>query len=126
MTGRKIMIRPSKAATYTVLIFIALLNGCAMQSGLFDIEPNRGGFVITKPPVQMVYRGDFTPESQDFALRALKEMEKIPYQDYKFNENTNVRLNSISGKSDNIDVNMHEVTTQKEEKTVENPAAVTP
>ena len=87
-----------------------LLSGCGFQSPVMDVEPNRGGFVITKPPVQFIYRGDFTPESQKFAIEALREMKSFKYYDYKFNENTNVRLNSISGKSDKININLNEHT----------------
>ena len=79
---------------------------------LFDVEEPRAGFVITRPPVQISYRGDVSAESQAFALNILKQMQNEQTNTYKFNENTNVRLNSIDGKADDISVNLHETTVQ--------------
>ena len=93
------------------------LTGCgAFQSLLFDSEPYRAGFVITKPPIQISYRGDMTPEAKEFTLKVLESVKAVPYKDYKFNENHNVRLNSVDAKSDKADINLHETTTiQKKE-----------
>jgi hypothetical protein len=105
------MIKPNKWMSKLILTMILLLHGCAVQTPLFDTEPERAGFVITKPPVQISYRGDISPESQAFALDVLKEMQKFPYKDYKFNENHNVRLNTIDAKTDKADINLHESTS---------------
>ena len=94
----------------TVLTFIVLLHGCAFESPVLDSQNDRAGFVITKPPMQISYRGDITPEAQAFTLKVIREMKVIPYKDYKFNENHNVRLNSIDAKSDKADINLHEHT----------------
>jgi hypothetical protein len=93
-----------------VVSMMLALNGCAVQSLLIDTEPERAGFVITKPPVQISYRGDVTPEAQEFALRVLESVKKVPYRNYRFNENVNVRLNSIDAKTDKADINLHETT----------------
>ena len=45
-------------------------------------------------------------------------MLKVPHVDYKFNENHNVRLNSIDGKSDSVNINLHESTTNEVAKEV--------
>ena len=94
-----------------VLVFILLLQGCAFQSPVLDSENDRAGFVITKPPMQISYRGDMTPEAQKFTLQVIRELKAVPYRDYKFNENHNVRLNSIDAKSDKVNINLHENTT---------------
>ena len=80
-----------------------------------DIEEPRAGFVITRPPVQIAYRGDVSPEAEAFTLRILKQMQTEKATTYKFNENTNVRLNSIDGKADNINVNLHEHTSSSDD-----------
>ena len=105
-----------RKATITALLFVLFLQGCAFQSFLFDTEEARAGFVITRPPVQISYRGDVSKESQAFALNMLHEMQSEKTNDYKFNENTNARLNSIDGKSDNINVILHEATTETKDK----------
>jgi len=98
--------------------FAALfLTGCAMQSSLFNVQPERAGFVITRPPTQISYRGDISKEGQEFALRVLRQMQKDTANDYRFNENTNVRQNSIDGKSDSVNVTLIESThAQKDEQ----------
>ena len=101
-----------KKISYVVLIFTLALQGCAFQSVLFDVEEPRAGFVITRPPVQISYRGDVSPQSQAFALNVLKQLQTEKANGYKFNENTNVRLNSIDGKSDKININLHESTAK--------------
>jgi len=102
--------KPSKSMNLTVLAFIVLLHGCAFESPVLDSQNDRAGFVITKPPMQISYRGDMTPEAQKFTLDVIRELKGIPYKDYKFNENHNVRLNSVDAKSDKADINLHEHT----------------
>ena len=93
----------------TIVLFVAsLFQGCAFQSALVDSENDRAGFVVTKPPMQISYRGDMTPEAQAFTLEVVKLMSVVPFKDYKFNENHNVRLNSIDAKSDDVTINLHE------------------
>ena len=93
-----------------VLTFIVLLHGCAFESPVLDSQNDRAGFVITKPPMQISYRGDMTPEAQAFTLQVIKELKGVPFKAYKFNENHNVRLNSIDAKSDDVTINLHEHT----------------
>ena len=94
----------------SVLTFIVLLHGCAFESPVLDSQNDRAGFVITKPPLQISYRGDMTPEARAFTLQILREAKTVPYKDYHFNENHNVRLNSIDAKSDDVTINLHEIT----------------
>ena len=107
------MIKPTKLMNKIILVFMVFLNGCAFQSPILDMEEERAGFVITRPPVQISYRGDVSPESQAFALNVLKQLQSEKTNNYHFNENTNVRLNSIDGKSDNINVNLHEISSNE-------------
>ena len=95
-----------------------VFSGCAIQTPVFDSEHERAGFVITKPPMQVSFRGDVTDETRLLALEAIDKMMVVKHIDYKFNENHNVRLNSIDGKTDNIDVNLHESTTNEVAKEV--------
>ncbi len=104
-----------KLNSTAALISILGLQGCAFQSAFVDVEEARAGFVITRPPVQISYRGDVSQESQAFALNVLKQLQSERTNMYKFNENTNVRLNSIDGKSDKININLHESTTVRNE-----------
>jgi len=100
-----------KKILYSLVASLTLvLQGCAMQSLLFDVEPERAGFVITKPPIQISFRGDVNKESQDFALRVLESVKDVPYKNYHFNENHNVRLNTVDAKSDKAEINLHEYT----------------
>ncbi len=99
------------------MIVAVLLNGCAMQTPLIDTENERGGFVVTKPPIQVTYRGDISEIQHKHMLEVIDRVARLPFKDYKFNENHNVRLNSIDGKADNIDVNLHEVTKTADDKT---------
>ena len=93
-----------------ILTFIVLLHGCAFESPVLDSQNDRAGFVITKPPMQISYRGDITPEARTFTLQVIREMKGLPFKDYAFNENHNVRLNSIDAKSDSVNIDLHEST----------------
>jgi len=91
-----------------------------MESPVVDVQPERAGFVITRPPTQISYRGDISKEGQEFALRVLKQMQIDTPNDYRFNENHNVRLNSIDGKSDKVNVTLIETThASKDEQEAE-------
>jgi len=94
-----------------VALFAFVLVGCAMESPLIDTQNERAGFVITKSPIQISYRGDITPESRAFTLEILKEIKDVPFKSYTFQENHNVRLNSIDGKSDKVNITLVESTT---------------
>ena len=113
------MVHTKKWMNLIVLAFIVLLHGCAFESPVLDSQNDRAGFVITKPPMQISYRGDMTPEAQAFTLKVLREFKSVPYRDYKFNENHNVRLNSIDVKTDKADINLHESTTVKQPESSE-------
>jgi len=89
---------------------VFIFSGCAMQSPLIDTENERGGFVIVKPPIQVTYRGDISEIQHKHMLEVIDKVKTIPYRNYQFNENHNVRLNSIDGKSDDIEINLHETT----------------
>ena len=106
--------KTAKWMNLMVLSLVVILQGCAFQSPIMDIEEPRAGFVITRPPVQIAYRGDVSPEAEAFTLRILRQMQTEKSTTYKFNENTNVRLNSIDGKADNINVNLHEHSQSSE------------
>ncbi len=108
------------------IIIAVLLNGCAMQSTLIDTENERGGFVVTKPPIQVTYRGDISEIQHRHMLDVIDRVKTIPFRDYKFNTDHNVRLNSIDGKADNIDIKLHETTrTPEEQSTTEVSDGVT-
>jgi len=96
---------------YLILAFC--VTGCAMQSPLVDTENERGGFVVTKPPIQVTYRGDISEIQHKHMLEVIDKVSTLPYKDYKFNENHNVRLNSIDGKTDKINIDLVETTTAK-------------
>ena len=100
-----------KTLNLSVLTFTLLLQGCAFQSALLDVEPPRAGFLITRPPVQIAYRGDVSPEAEAFTMRILRQMQTEPSTEYKFNENTKVTLSSIDGKSDKVNLNLNESHT---------------
>ena len=101
--------------SWAVLALMLILNGCAFESALVSKQNDRAGFVITKAPMQISYRGDMTPEAQAFTLKVIRELRAVPFKDYSFNENHNVRLNSIDAKSDEVKIDLHEhsVTTPK-------------
>ena len=101
------------------LPLLLLLNGCAFESPVLDSQNDRAGFVITKPPMQISYRGDMTPEAQAFTLKVIGELKSVPYHEYHFNENHNVRLNSVDVKTDKADINLHESTTVKQPESSE-------
>lgn len=97
---------------------MTLLNAFAVYMVVSRVEgAARGGFVLTKPPIQISFRGAYTEINMEHLERLVKEIAKVPYEDYKFLENHNIRLNSIDGKSDNINVQLIENTTniQKDE-----------
>ena len=102
---------------FCILGILLITTGCSFQSPVLDSENERAGFVITKPPMQISYRGDMTPEAQAFTLQVIRELKGVPFKDYKFNENHNVRLNSIDAKSDDVSIDLHEhtVTTPKKD-----------
>ena len=95
-----------------------LFSGCAFESPVLDAQHERSGFVITKPPMQVSFRGDVTEETRIFALDMVDKMKDVEHIDYRFNENHNVRLNSIDGKSDSVNINLHESTTNEVAKEV--------
>ena len=90
------------------VILALFVGGCSFQSPVLDSENERAGFVITKPPMQISYRGDMTPDAQAFTLQVIRELSAVPFKEYRFNENHNVRLNSIDAKADNVNINLHE------------------
>ena len=96
-TASKILI------AYFSAVFII---GCALQTPLLDWEPDRGSIAITKPPMQIIVRSDVDKEEEAFIMRVIDKMSTLPFQDYKFNEKTELSINSVSGKTDSVAVEM--------------------
>jgi len=94
------------------LAFMALLNVFVAYMVVSKVEgASRGGFVLTKPPIQISFRGAYTEINMRHLEKLVEEVSKVPYENYIFRENHNIRLNSIDGKSDNINVQLIENTT---------------
>jgi len=100
--------------TWTALVVVVFINGCAMQSFLFNTENERGGFVVTKPPIQITYRGDISETQHRYMLEVIDKASVVPFQDYKFNENHKIMLNSIDGKSDHVEIKLQESTNTRQ------------
>jgi len=98
--------------TKLALAFMTFLNAFAVYMIVSRIEgAARGGFVLTKPPIQISFRGAYTETNMRHLEKLVEQISKVPFEDYKFLENHNIRLNSIDGKSDNINVQLIENTT---------------
>ncbi len=101
--------------TKLALAFMALLNVLAVYVIVNRVEDAaRGGFVITKPPIQVSFRGAYTEIHMKHLEKLVEQISKVPFENYEFLENHNIRLNSIDGKSDNINVQLIESTTNVE------------
>ncbi len=98
-----------------MLAFMALLNILVLYMIVNRVEDAaRGGFVLTKPPIQISFRGAYTEIHMRHLEKLVEQISKVPFEDYRFLENHNIRLNSIDGKSDNINVQLIENTTNTE------------
>jgi len=81
-----------------------LLTGCAFQTPILDKENDRSGFLITKPPIQVLFRGDVTKDNIAFVKAVISDVKTIPYKDYTFNSSTEFRVGSTDMKSDDIEI----------------------
>ncbi len=98
-----------------ILAFMILLNVLAIYIIVDRVEDAaRGGFVLTKPPIQVSFRGAYTETHMRHLEKLVEQISKVPFEDYTFLENHNIRLNSIDGKSDDINVKLIENTTNTE------------
>lgn len=82
-------------------MFIVLLNivGCTFQSPVLSSHHPRGGFLVTKPPIQVTYSGDLTKEDKAHLLKVIEEVSRIPYRPYNFNANHVIDLASHGSRS---------------------------
>jgi len=74
------------------LPLLILLQGCSLESPLFQARPAVKSIIIEKPPTRVIYSGAVTQEGQTFAIKCLKEMRSTNYRDYKFNSDTNINV----------------------------------
>ncbi len=103
-----------KVSTHLILALILLLNGCAIQSALIDVEPERSLFVIETAKMKLTYRGDIHTDAYTFTQGMVLAMQKNPLNDFNATKENYVRINSLSAKTDSAEINLHE-TTKKEE-----------
>ncbi len=97
-------------AILAAIVSIINIGAVVFISSLVE-DQHRGGFVITRPPIQISFRGSYDAAGMDHLEQLVEQVEKFPFQDYQFRENHNIRLNSIDGKSDAINVQLIESTT---------------
>jgi len=93
-----------------VLVFMLLLNGCALQSALIDVEPDRSIIVVETAKMRLTYSGDIHDDSYLFTKNMVSVMQLAPLNDFNATKENYVRVNTISAKSDKADINLHEGT----------------
>jgi len=81
------------------LPFLILLQGCSIESPLFQAHPSIKSIVIERPPTRVIYNGAVTQEGHDFTIKCLKEMRNTSYKNYKFNSDTNINVNFETAES---------------------------
>ena len=85
-----------------VLLIVPLFSGCSIDSPLIDAHPSIKKILIESPPQRIVYYGDVDKAGEKFALRCIKQMQKKPYKNYKFNETTTLSSN-VQSNTSNVD-----------------------
>ena len=105
-----------KVSTHLFLALILLLNGCAIQSALIDVEPARSLFVIETAKMKLTYRGDIHTDAYTFTQGMVLAMQKNPLNDFSATSENYVRVDSLSAKTDSVDISLYG-TTKKEEVT---------
>ncbi len=91
-----------------------LLNGCAIQSSLIDIEPERSIIVVETAKMRLTYSGDIHDESYLFTKNMVSVMQLAPLNDFNATKENYVRVNTISAKTDEANINLHEGTDNAE------------
>lgn len=95
MSQKKVMRMSSWIIILIVLISTIIplftLSGCVMSSPLFSARDNRGTIVIEKPPVRVIYSGEY-PEKIDVngTIKLLNKLNDLKYKPYKFESSINI------------------------------------
>jgi len=92
-----------KTYTKIVLLFILLLNGCSIQTMLFDIEPGRSIVVVETAKMKLSYSGD-----NDHTKEFITMLQKAPLNDFNATKENYVRINSINSKMDSVNMELKE------------------
>ena len=90
-------------------LLIPLFTGCSVNTPLFDSRPAISKVVVEYPPQRIVYYGNINKDSQDFAIKCLKQMQCRKFRDYKFNETTTLNSN-IAVKDSREEVTVFDLT----------------
>ena len=63
------------------------ISGCVMTSPFLSARDNRGTIIIEKPPVRLIYSGEY-PKKIDVngTLKLMKELDKMEYKDHDFED----------------------------------------
>ena len=102
-------------AILAAIVSIINIGAVIFISSMVETD-HRGGFVITRPPIQISFRGSYNAAGMDHLEQLVEQVEKFPFHDYQFRENHNIRLNSIDGKADTISVQLIETTNTAQNK----------
>ena len=92
-----------KLQSHLVLAFMLFLNGCSIQTMLFDIEPGRSIVVVETAKMKLSYSGD-----NDHTKEFITMLQKAPLNDFNATKENYVRINSINSKIDSVDMKLEE------------------
>ncbi len=96
---------------YPILILISIiLAGCAVQSTLVDVEPDRNVFVIETAKMKLTYAGDTDADTYALTKDMVTLMQKDPLNDFNATGENYVRVNTVNAKSDSANINLQEGT----------------
>jgi len=90
-----------------LILMIASLQGCSIQSAFLDTKSDRHNVIITKPPMRVIMTGNIGRVEHKQILKVIDRVDKVSYHNYKFNENEHVVISIIDNKGDSANVNLH-------------------
>jgi len=98
-----------------VLLSVAIIYIKGFNLGL-DFTGGTSIQIRFKKPVEIGQLREALKEV-DLADSVIQEIGNVPYKDYRFNENHNVRINTINAKSDDVKIDLHEKSDDSKDDT---------
>ena len=87
-----------KIGSITIVIFICIelliilfsVQGCVMTSPLFSAREDRATVIVEKPPIRIIYSGEYRYINAENTIRVIRELDKTKFENYNFDDKISV------------------------------------
>ena len=71
---------------FEILMIPFMVQGCVMTSPLFSAREDRATVIVEKPPIRIIYSGEYRYINAKNTIKVIRELDKTEFKNYNFDD----------------------------------------